>query len=233
MSREVSEVLTRNLENGDIFVDIGANVGFFSRLASEVMDSNGEIYAFEVDIENYYVLLKNTNNYSNINALHCAISNSNGFANINRSTNAACHSLVNTDNSLDGSQFSVPAMTLDHFWTHFLGKKTINALKIDVEGAEMMVLEGMERLFAANKIETLIIEFCPKIMQNAGFDESEFYNKIATNFSIRIIDDEYRSLVKDGAINSISDLKTVSNKLLEEKDNAININLLCKKSKTT
>jgi FkbM family methyltransferase len=221
----VSKILAENLKPGDTFVDVGANVGFFSRLASEIVGQEGAVYAFEADIANYDALFRNTNQYSNINPLHFAISDDNSFDNMNHSTHAACHSLVDTDNNLDGTQFFVPTMTLDHFWKHFLDKKMINVLKVDVEGAEIMVLKGMKNLVAENSIETLIIEFFPMIMKNAGFDESKFYRAIAANFSIHIIDPKYRYLVKDGTIDSISKLNNISNKLLEE--DAVNINLLC------
>ena len=222
----VSKILTRILQKGDIFVDIGANIGYYSRLASETVGTNGSVYTIEADIENYYALSFNTKFYSNIYNSHFAISDNNGFTNINHSTHATCHSLVNTDNYLDGTKFTVSTITFDFFWIYFLDKNKINVLKVDVEGSEIMVLKGMKKLLSEKKIETLIIEFCPKILINAGFNETEFYQKIASNFSIQIIDQEYRSLSKDGKINSLAEFKNLSNKLLKE-ENAVSINLLC------
>lgn len=224
----VSETLTRIVQKGDVFIDIGANVGYFSRMASEVIGADGAVYAIEPDVANYCALSENTAQFSNVTTSHVAISDKTGFTRMNHSTNAACHSLVNTDNYLDGKQFMVCTITLDHLWEHFLKEKKINVLKIDVEGAEIMVLNGMEKILSAEAVENMIIEYCPRILKNAGFNELEYYHKISLFSSIQIMDDIYRSMVKDGKINSLSEFKHISKVLMDE-EHAVNINLLCQK----
>lgn len=225
---EVSEILRENLREGNVFVDIGANVGYFSRLASGIVGTSGAVYAVEADIENYCALTKNADEYSNIYTAHAAISDNNGFANMNHSTHAACHSLVNTRNRLDGSQMSVFTMTLDHFWTNYLDKIEINFLKIDVEGAEIMVLKGMENILSENAVDTLTIELCPKILKNADFNASDMYEMLSAHFSIDVIGQKYRALSGGGHIDSLTAFEKMSN-ILADEEGAVNINLLCQR----
>ncbi|HKJ33919.1 MAG TPA: FkbM family methyltransferase [Bacteroidales bacterium] len=225
---DVSKKIVEILESGDTFIDVGANVGYFSKIASKKVGPKGKIYAFEVELENYYALTKNINGHSNINALHLAISNDNSFVKVNHSSHSNCHSIVDTDNLLDGKKFSIPTITLDHFWETYLQKRPIQLIKIDVEGAELMVLEGMDHLLTENIINTIIIEFCPRIIQNAGYNIAGLYEKIATNYTISIIDKEYKSIIENGIIKSIADLEAVTNQLLKKED-TININWLCNK----
>jgi hypothetical protein len=135
--------------------------------------------------------------------------------------------MVKTANLLDGGHFEIPSITLDHFWEMYLEKEPVH-LKIDVEGAELMVLDGMEKLLSKNMVSTMVIEFCPAIIKNAGFKISAYYQKLASNFSISIIEKEYKPLMRNETIHSVSELETISNRLLEENE-VVNINLLCKK----
>lgn len=221
----VSQEIIRNLEEGSTFLDVGANVGYFSRLASEVVGSHGAVYAFEVDYENYFALSKNVMNHPNIFALHFAISDRNSFTNLNCSSHSACHSLVDTDNLLDGGQYTVPTITLDHFWKTYLNSEPIRLLKVDVEGAEPMVLNGMDTLLEQNMIETIIIEFCPAIIKNAGFGITDFYNKLTPHFALSVIDEEGNPLSGRASIRSAADLKKISGHLLND-GIAVNINLI-------
>jgi predicted methyltransferase len=86
---DVSKKITEILEQGSIFIDVGANVGYFSRLASGEVGTNGNVYAFEIDSENYYALLQNIDTYSNIYSLNLAISNEDAFIKVNHSSHSA------------------------------------------------------------------------------------------------------------------------------------------------
>lgn len=222
----VSEVMAAHLEEDSIFIDVGANVGYFSNLAAGIVAGKGAVYAFEPDFENYYALTKNILDHTNVYALNMALSDDTSFALMNHSSHSSCHSMVSTGNYLDGVQFPVPTLTLDRFWETYLHKQRVGLLKVDVEGAELKVLEGMEKLISEKMVNTMIIEFCPAIIRNAGFEVDDFYMALAPHFSISVIDESYRQLLDNGRVYSLSDFNRIADTLLE-KEEALNINLLC------
>jgi FkbM family methyltransferase len=223
----VSQKLAQILKPGATFIDVGANIGYFTKLAAEAVGKRGNVYAFEIELDNYYALHQNVNNYSNTHVLHLGISNNNSFATVNHSSHSANHSMVHTKNHLDGKKFSVATITLDHFWKIYLQKAPIQLIKIDVEGAELMVLNGMDDILSENMIAAMIIELYPDIIQNAGFETSDLFRILAKNFYISIIDEEYRSLVTNPAIASLDDFQAISNHLITQERYTDHINLLC------
>lgn len=225
---EVSALIRRLLSEGDLFIDVGANVGYFSRLASDIVGKDGLIVAFEAESHNFYSLSQNVRPFRNIAAVHMAVSDQNHFLNIRRSSHSSCHSIVETGNYAIDSEITVPAISLDHFWQFYLDQRFINLLKVDVEGAELLVLEGMTEILSRGMVENLVIEFCPKILNNAGFNPDIFYEKLSANFHITLIDEEYRPVIGGDEIKSLSDFKKLSSHLL----NLIGIknsNLLCRR----
>ena len=50
---ETTRLIARELKPGDVFVDIGAHIGYFTRLAAKKVGSGGRVIAFEADTENY------------------------------------------------------------------------------------------------------------------------------------------------------------------------------------
>lgn len=228
---EVSEVVKENLTTGGLFIDVGANVGYFARFASNIVGANGKIFAFEVEPENYFVLTKNVNIYSNITPLNFAVSENNSFLSINHSSHSSCHSIVDTDNHLDGSQFRVPTITLDHFWQEYLQKQPVDLLKIDVEGAELLVLKGMEKMLAEKAVQAMVIEFCPRIIINAGFEPEDFYNILSSVFDLSIIDKDHSAALEMQNIENEQDFDILSQYLLTL-EGAINSNLLCRQKQS-
>src|SRR5699024_4005715 len=83
--------ITDYLQKGDSFIDIGANVGYFSRLAANEVGVVVIVYAFEIEFDNYCALTQNIKDYSNIHGFHLAISDDNSFVNVNYSSHSACH----------------------------------------------------------------------------------------------------------------------------------------------
>lgn len=222
---EVSREITSILSGGDLFWDVGANVGYFSKLASTEVGSSGEVMAFEADPENFKALCGNTERDGNILPLHTAVTDKNGSVSLSRSTHACCHSTVDTDNYISGVTKKVPAQTLDMLSEEYLTRHTIKLVKIDVEGAEIDVLKGAKNILAGGIIKNMIIEYCPRIMNNAGYEIIELYTLLAAHFELRVIEEEHR-VISGGKLSSREDFLKLTRHLLSY-DHAKNSNLLC------
>lgn len=174
-----SMLFKRELMKSSTIVDIGANIGYFTLLASSLLGNRGKAYAFEPDIINYELLLKNIklNNYKNIIPTQCAISNNNGKTLLFQYKNRGWHSLFNAHRNPINS-ILVDTVTLDDFFRD--GDISIDIVKIDVEGAEILVLQGMKQIIEKNDNIKIFIEFNPGCLQNAGFTTIEFWNQLVT-----------------------------------------------------
>ncbi len=145
------------------FVDVGANFGYFSVLASKL--SNAQVFAFEPDSDNFKLLQRNIemNKCQKIEAFQLAVSNKKDKVYLYKHPNTMKHSLVPYWKRAGKLKQQVSGVTLDSF----LSDHEIDLIKIDVEGSETRVMQGMSSIIAQYK-PRLIFEFCPKFLKHAG-----------------------------------------------------------------
>ena len=128
------------LQPGEVFVDIGANIGLMSIFAAKCIGNTGHVHAFEALPKTAGILQENIdiNACTNITIHGFALGAENGTATIyeNPQVNRGGASLVVNDGS-EGTQISVKK--LDDVYPK---EAPISMVKIDVEGYEPMVLEG-------------------------------------------------------------------------------------------
>ncbi|HEU0251969.1 MAG TPA: FkbM family methyltransferase, partial [Pyrinomonadaceae bacterium] len=155
---------------GMVVIDVGANIGYFSLLASTLVGSGGCVHAFEPDPVNCGLLRKNVrmNHASNIKVVQAALSNN----------DEPLQLFLNSDNKGDHriweatgearTRISVKAMTLDQYLNE---TGTVpKFIKIDVQGAEGYVLEGMNETLAQSELSYLILEFWPEALRKGQMD---------------------------------------------------------------
>ena len=68
------ELLQQLIKPGDHVLDIGANIGFYAKIISNLVGEKGKVYCFEPDKTNYNYLVKNTKGISNITLFNLAVS---------------------------------------------------------------------------------------------------------------------------------------------------------------
>ena len=170
---------TRLIQNlvkpGMVFVDVGAHLGYYSLLAARQVGQDGRVYAFEPEPVNYSLLIKNIelNGYRNIIADPRALSNTTGSSNLFVSAlDSGRHSIYHHGLPETGS-VAVDTITLDAF-LETQGWPRVDLVKMDVEGSERDVLEGMSQLLERSKGVKLIMEFNPALLRNAGADPIRF-----------------------------------------------------------
>jgi len=87
----------------------------------------------------------------------------------------------------------------------------------------------MQKMISKGAVKNMIIEFCPEILKNAGFEIADFYNKLSSDYTISVVEEEYRNVLENTEISTFEELLKLSEYLLSRSDDAVNINLFCTK----
>ena len=209
------EEVTTNLfkdsvKEGDTVVDLGANMGYFTLLASGLVGKAGRVYAFEPEPVNYRQLLKNIelNGYENVVPLQKAVSNVNGKVKLFvHATDSGRHVIEPCNNdSAQEESIEIESVTLDEF---FRDKPLPTVIKMDIEGAELLALFGMEKMIKSSENLKIFTEFYPSLIERAGYSTEEFARKLFAEwqFSVMVIDD-YSKSKKFLKMNNAAELAT-------------------------
>ena len=159
--KEVIDFIDANLSAGDCFIDIGANIGFFSLITADIVKNNGVVMAFEPTLGTYNKLSENIelNNFKNVIAHNTGLSDFNGISSFNVSLDG--HDAFNSFSlPTHGEQYikqEIKVETLDNYYTTIKSYKNI-LIKIDVEGWEYSVIKGAEKILRELN-PVLILEF--------------------------------------------------------------------------
>ncbi|HVM32248.1 MAG TPA: FkbM family methyltransferase [bacterium] len=191
-TREIYEpletrLLLENLEKGQTFVDIGANIGYYTLLAARQVGPQGRVLAFEPDPDNFKLLQKNveTNGYGNVALFNQALCDRPGEAKLFLNPrNRGDHRIYDSG---DGRAFvRVPQIRLDDCLKAF--KSPPHFIKMDIQGAEAGALAGMAQTLAASGRLILVAEFGPENLRRFGADPDRFLKDLSgLGFRIREI----------------------------------------------
>jgi FkbM family methyltransferase len=177
------------LQKGHKVLDIGANIGYYSVLAGLYLNGSGQVLAYEPNPENFALLDKNikVNHCSNVQSFQLALStqDENGFLYLS-DDNFGDHQIY--DNQENRSTQAIALVNGDaHTLKHF---SSVNLIKIDTQGAEWHVLQGLRTLIN-NSLASLqmILEFSPNSLRLAGSEPDALLEYIfSLNLPITMID---------------------------------------------
>ena len=195
----VTKILSGLLKNGHTFVDIGANIGYFTILAASIVGGNGRVIAVEPNPDNIQLLLASIvkNGYKNVRVLPFAASDresvfelvvggSNGYVVDARNPNQ--HSVYTQSIILDEQLSQCP---------------NIDVVKMDVEGHEPNVLAGLKGLLRKH-LPTMVAEFHPKALRESKNDPEEYLSELFDLYkSVSII-------LREGGLRKCRDTKDVT-----------------------
>ncbi len=190
---------------GDVVLDIGAHVGYYSLLAARATGPTGRVYAFEPAPGNFELLTQNIrlNGYTQIAAVHRAISDTTGprplF--ISRLDNGF-HSLfrLGLPEPAAPEAVMVQTMTLDEFLAA-QGWPTVQVVKLDIEGGETAAFQGMRQFLARSPDLALIIEFCPWILDTLGMRPEVFLDGLrAEGFALHLVEPDRVAPLADAEV---------------------------------
>ena len=166
---ETSNFLLRFLREGMTFWDVGAHIGEYSLLAARQIGATGVVQAFEPHPVTGDLLLRSAqqNGISNVNLHRTAVSERSGTRNFTTETEASISHLD------DDGVLAVATTTLDQFLK--VEMRTPHLIKVDVEGAELAVLEGSAGLLSHSEstAPTWIIEYAPENCLRFGYSAEE------------------------------------------------------------
>lgn len=128
-------------EMGDVVFDVGAHVGKYTCYAGKLVGKGGEVISIEANPLNFSALQENIklNALENVKAYNLAAADFNGIVELNFSKDFGGSSIIKKRGT---RCVKVPAMRLDHLMESE-NIEGIDWMKIDVEGAELLVLKGL------------------------------------------------------------------------------------------
>jgi len=181
-----TELVKKEIKKGDVVLDLGANIGYYTLIFAKLVGEGGKVFAFEPEPDNFALLKKNVeiNGYQNVILVRKAVSNKTGKFKLYLSDdNKGGHSMYPLSPQ-DGSQsIEIEAIRLDDYFENYDGK--IDFIKMDIEGAEEKAIQGMSSLLKKNKNVKIVSEFNPPTLKQGGIEPEE-YLELLTGFGFKL-----------------------------------------------
>ena len=158
--------LELNLKPGDVFFDLGANIGYFTLLGARHVGPAGKVHAFEISAADFAHLQENValnDLASEIKLNRTAISEGDGEV-IITPTGGAGTTHIDPSGSCGGD--TVPATSVDHYVEEH-GLKKVDYVKCDIEGAELLMLKGASSLMKRYR-PVFLVEINPSALATFG-----------------------------------------------------------------
>lgn len=178
---EVSEFIINNLKPGHVFIDIGAHIGEYSLLASKLVGPKGLVFGFEPSQSIYQYLKDNIflNACQNVTLENYAVSDHIGVVNFHIHNEQEKSSIVLPETQMENmieDMVQIRSISLDNYFKNI--PTTINMIKMDVEGAELLVLKGATRLLDcdAETAPIWIFECSPENYHNFGYSIKDVFH---------------------------------------------------------
>lgn len=205
-------LIQRFLHPGEVFVDVGANIGLHSLAAAKALKGCGKIIAFEPFEPTQRLLGKSIwiNGFSNITEIHqAAVSNITGYQRLFLGETSGHHSLfsLSTSDELSLKTVEVPLVRLDEI---ILAGQQVDLIKIDVEGAELEVLDSSTSVIMGNPDIALIVEFGPSHLKRAGHTTQQWLDNFTRlGLGYRVIN-SYTGVLEDWSLEELEKTDSVN-----------------------
>ena len=165
----VMRALRAILRPGDVFVDIGAHIGYHSYLAAGLVGPLGAVYAFEPDPVVFARLRRNLESFPAAHALNVALFELDTEAAFERSAmrnESGWGTLTTVRDTQRGQRITVPCRSLDS-WSSSQNLSRLRLIKLDAEGSEPRVILGARRVLRKFR-PVLVLEMNGVLLRQAG-----------------------------------------------------------------
>ncbi len=169
----MSRILQHHLSKGGVAVDLGANWGFFTLLAAATVGITGAVLALEPDPRHFSALSRNIalNRFTHVMPMQVAAAGGDGRVSlvgfVETDTNRGVSRIGDRGSGTGDRVFDVAATSVDRLTAD---RARVDVVKIDVEGAEDLVLEGMRDGLAARRYRAILLELHPELLRAKGVD---------------------------------------------------------------
>jgi FkbM family methyltransferase len=179
---EKTRAIQSFLKPGDAFVDVGGNKGDFAFLAAKLVGKNGRVVCIEPEPTNFGWICRSAelNGYTNINLCNLALSNQDAESLLHLGSKSGFHTLLSGAPDREHGSIAVKTRTLDGLLQE-LKINSVSALKIDVEGAELQVLQGAAETIRGNPSIIVLLDLHPSL----GVDPREIFD-LLTAFGLTV-----------------------------------------------
>ena len=217
----VTNLIKKEIHSGDVVLDIGAHIGYYTLQFANLVGSTGKVYAFEPEPKNFELLKKNVqiNKHDNVVLIQKIVSDKDGIVEFFVSKlDSIGNKLFKSEESADS--IKIESTTLDEYFKD--SKEKIDFVKMDIQGGEGKATLGMKNFLKKNNPK-IIQEWWPDALKQNHTnpeDHLKFLQHIGYKFY------EIDSTVKKNI------LPITIEQLLEKYPNSLieDINLFCKKS---
>ena len=220
-----TQTVKDNVFSGNIVVDLGANIGYFTCLLAKIVGEGGKVFAFEPDPRNLKLLRRNIqeNNYKNVIIADKAVSDVNGSCTLYSSQKKfGANRIFESKKNQTRDFIPIKSETIcldDYFEKQNLLKK-IDFIKIDIEGSEFRAFNGMKKILELNNNLKIFTEIAPSLLEDAGSSGKQVLDFLQEHKFINFF-------ISDNRKNTLS--KITKNELLIQLEQLHIINILCTK----
>lgn len=165
------------IKPNSIIIDIGANIGIYTDFFLKYSDPKSKILAYEADIKNFEILKKKYKNIKRVKCVNKIVSNKNGISFLKKNlSNPTAH-------YMGAGGKKMKTIKLDNLLKK--EKKRISLVKIDVEGAEALVIMGSQKIISKYK-PAIYMEYSEeRIKRYKKFNIINFLKKKGYKFYIK------------------------------------------------
>src|SRR3954451_787057 len=165
-----ARLFEQSIRPGDVVIDVGGHIGYYTLLAARAVGPTGHVFAFEPERGNFALLAENVaaNGYADrVSAVNKAVMAQSGELRIFVSPDNAGDHHVYAVVDDDRPSYAIEGVALD---AYFAGRpdRTVDVVKMDVQGAEPSALAGMRAVLDRSDDVLLFTELAPPSLRDAG-----------------------------------------------------------------
>jgi FkbM family methyltransferase len=200
--RATTSLFQKIVHRGDVVLDLGANLGYFTLLAAQAVGPQGRVFSFEPEPKNFQYLKKNIeiNEFNHVTVCQAAVSDKNDRTKLFLCPYDSGH---HTIDRIDGIRamargrpyvsetIEIETVRMDDFLRKN-GIAKVDVIKMDVEGAEALALEGMPSVLSQDDVK-IFMEFFPLLIEKMGGNPFKCIERLLNEygFSIYVINHDY------------------------------------------